>query len=118
MSRAIRNRQVSFETIAETYADPRDPFDEIERAVDGETEEDARRRKREAEIAAFFAALPKRTGDALRQLLADGETVKPTELARRIGIRRETLYKNLRRASRKVWGTDTPPFARGGSGSA
>lgn len=118
MARAIRNRQVSFESIAETYADPRDPFDDIERALDGETEQEANRRRREAEIAAFFEALPPSTRKALREVLEAGETVKPSELARRIGIRRETLYKNLRRASRKVWGTDTPPFPRGGSGCA
>ncbi len=118
MARAIRNRQVSFESIAETYADPRDPFDDIETALDGETEQEANRRRREAKIAAFFEALPPSTREALRDALADGVTLKPCELARRIGIRRETLYKNLRRASRKVWGTDTPPFPRGGSGCA
>ncbi len=118
MSRAIRNRQVSFETIAETYADPRDPFDEIERALDGETAEDARRKEREAQILAFLEALPASTREALKEALANGETVKPCELAKRIGIRRETLRRNLRRASRKVWGTDKPPFPRGGSGCA
>lgn len=117
MSR-IRDRAVPYDTVRDPVEDQRNVYDEIERRIDGTTEEDERIKERLAMFNRFLEELPPRTADGIRTLLMTREIVSASELARRIGVNRSTLSRNIHRASRRVWGTSTPPFSRGGSGCA
>jgi hypothetical protein len=111
----IRDKAIPYDTVRDSVEDGRDIYDDIERVIDGQTEEEANTAKRLADINRFLDDLPKGTADVLRGLLDSQEVIPIGEIAKRIGINRSTFFRNIRRASRRTWGTERPPFHRGGS---
>ena len=111
----IRDRAVPYDTVRDPVEDARDIYDDLERVIDGQTEAEANIERRLGDINRFLDDLPPGTADVLRGLLTSQEVIPIKEIVARIGVNRSTFFRNIRRASRRTWGSDRPPFHRGGS---
>mgnify|MGYP002626374882 CR=1 FL=1 len=112
MSR-IRDKFIHYDTVSDYIADGKDIYDELDKTIDGQTEEEERQAERLADINRFLDDLPESTAKVLRDLLDSEEINLPIgEIARRAGVNRSTFFRNIRRAARRTWGTERPPFNR------